>query len=545
MREKKPIILPEKYYLNYFNYLLNFVTEHYQHILEDEEYFFIQNFRGLTEDAQCLYLRFSNRKGNFFRLSKINYSEIKNLNAAKEELLIHEFIDINASKDPAQFSLFTKAELINHFSFLDRKERKANLLMELSEWDIQSIHENEEIAEVKKNQEVAFLKLLFFGNRYHEMTEFVIRDVGNVKLKSFDESKFQPWFQSRSEALGVMHISQLKKMIREVIVADLPLEEFLINIPWEEWRTYPRSKEAAEKLLLEIGTHFEKNGKLESALSCYQRTALPPSGERQIRILEKLDQSIKALDLAKKILEQPGNASELTFASDYLNRSGIRINRSMTRRLHLAKKLELPEKQARVEQEVLHYYKEKGWQGVHSENFIWRSMFGIVFWEELFNEDHGTFHHPLQREPSDLDEAAFFTTRKIVLEKRVEGFKTRKQLFNDLSSTYDENFGIANRFVTWHDQLLPILEIMIQRLPLKSIKLVLLEMAKQTKENSTGFPDLFIWKKDDYHFYEIKSPNDHLSAQQLFWLDFLTSARIKADVLRVSYSHEPNVGLHH
>ena len=55
------------------------------------------------------------------------------------------------------------------------------------------------------------------------------------------------------------------------------------------------------------------------------------------------------------------------------------------------------------------------------------------------------------------------------------------------------------------------------------------------KENSAGFPDLFIWNEADYQFYEVKSSNDQLSAQQLFWLDFMASAKIKVDVLRVNY----------
>ncbi len=535
MQQKQPIILPEKYYLDYFNYLVDFVTRHYEHVLESPEYFFVQQFRDLSEDAQCLYLRLSNRRGDFFRLTKINYAEIINLDSAKEELLLNEFIDINESNDPSQFRLFTKAELLHFFNFLDKKDRKADLLLSLTSEDILTLHDEEEILEVKKNQEVEFLKLLFFGNRYEQMTEFVIRDVGNIHLKPLDENKFKPWFQKREEALGVMHISQLKGMIREIIQADLPLEEFIKEMPWNEWLKHPRSKEAAEKLLIFIGNHFEKQEKFSLALTYYNLTIKPPSRERQIRILEKLRESEEAVHIAKEILEQPSNASELTFASDYLNRSGIRIDRSMTKKLQSAKILELAVGQNRVEHQVLEHYIENGWLGIHAENFIWRSLFGMVFWDELFNEDYGTFHHPLQRQPSDLQGPEFFNARQPELENRLRTIKTRKQLFKYIFRIYEENKGIANRFVYWNDQLLSILEKMINRLPLKGLKQVLLEIAKQTKENSTGFPDLFIWKDDDYQFIEVKSPKDHLSAQQLFWLEYLTSVKIKAEVVRVKY----------
>lgn len=537
MSSKEPIILPEKYYLDYFNYLLGFVEKHYEHVLDVPEYLFMQNFNQLSEDAKCLYLRFSNRRGDFFRINKINYQEIGNMHAAKEELLLQEFIDINESLDPIQFNLFTKAELTERFNFLDKKERKAQLLLELTEEDVPVIFEQEEIAEVKKNQEVEFLKLLFFGNRYNQMTEFVIRDVGNIKLRQLDESKFKPWFNSREEALGVMHISQLIRMVKEAIQAELPIEDFLDEMPWREWLKHPKSKDSAEKLLLKIGEHFERIGVTEEALKYYALTELPPSNERQIRIMEKLGMTDEAIQLAQDLVENPTNATELTFATDYLNRSGVRINRSMTKRLQTAPMIEIPKRDERVENEVLAYFEDQGWQGIHSENFLWRSLFGLIFWEELFNEEYGTFHHPLQRQPSDLRKSTFFESRKEILEERINSIKSKKGLLKYISAIHEENHGIANRFVYWHDQLPELAETAIKHLPLKGLKKVMLEIAKQTKENSTGFPDLFIWNESDYHFYEVKSPNDHLSAQQLFWLDFLSSVGIKAEIMRVSYSN--------
>ena len=63
-------------------------------------------------------------------------------------------------------------------------------------------------------------------------------------------------------------------------------------------------------------------------------------------------------------------------------------------------------------------------------------------------------------------------------------------------------------------------------------------MSKNLKDNSTGFPDLFVWKENAYYLYEIKSPNDHLSSQQLFWLNFMQSLGIRAKIIRVRYKTE-------
>ena len=77
MANQERIILPQKYYRDYFHYLLDFVERHNTHILDEGEYTFYQEFRQLTEDAQCLYIRCLNRKGDFFRYSKIAYEEIE------------------------------------------------------------------------------------------------------------------------------------------------------------------------------------------------------------------------------------------------------------------------------------------------------------------------------------------------------------------------------------------------------------------------------------------------------------------------------------
>ena len=207
----------------------------------------------------------------------------------------------------------------------------------------------------------------------------------------------------------------------------------------------------------------------------------------------------------------------------------------MTKRLKDAPSIEIPRPESTVERAVLTFFEEKGWDGLHAENFLWRGLFGLTFWNLIFDESHGSFHHPLQRQPSDLNDSIFFESREPLLTNQLNRFRTRKQLIQHITALHEEKNGIANRFVTWHESLLPSLEVMIQKLPLKSLKKVLLEMSKNMKENSAGFPDLFLWNEDSYQFYEVKSPNDQLSAQQLFWLDFMASEKINVDVLRVNY----------
>ena len=91
--------LPPKYYLEYFNFVLDFVQEKYRHILKEDEWRFLRKYYCLSEDAQCLFIRFSNRRGLFFRVNKLSYSELNDIPALLNELLEREFIEsLNSEK---------------------------------------------------------------------------------------------------------------------------------------------------------------------------------------------------------------------------------------------------------------------------------------------------------------------------------------------------------------------------------------------------------------------------------------------------------------
>lgn len=533
MEKKTPIILPEKYYLDYFHYLLDFVEKHNQHILDQTEYEFYQEFRQLSEEARCLYIRFLNRKGDFFRFSRIAYQEIKDKHAAKEELYQQGFITINESKDVIQHRLFTKKELSAIFPFLDTSAHKESMLLELDEVDVESLHKAEEIVQTLRNDEVDFIKLLFFGHYDGMMTDFVVRDVGNVKIQPLKESQFKPWYGSRDEALSVFHIYKVKKLIRLALVEEMDVKEMVTVLPWEHWLSFPKSKKVGEKLLLEIAYHFERLKDHKTALMLYDYITAHPARERKVRLLTSIGKVEEADSIAREILTSSLNATEYVFAKDYLEKTGIRINRSMTKKLKEAEEITIPKPEIGVEQAVLNHLTE--WEGMHAENHIWRALFGLTFWDVIFNEAHGSFHQPLQRQPSDLEDAAFFEKREGLLKARLLDIKSRKVWIASLAETIEAKYGVANRYVSWHEELLELMELVMHYLPLKGLKETLLQIARNPKENSRGFPDLFLWKEDEYQFYEVKSPNDHLSAQQLFWIDFLNQQKINVKILRVNY----------
>ena len=68
--------LPPKYYHTNFEYLLSFVKDKYKNLLIEQEWKFLRKYYSLTEDAQCLFIRFTNRKGLFFKTEGLKYDEL-------------------------------------------------------------------------------------------------------------------------------------------------------------------------------------------------------------------------------------------------------------------------------------------------------------------------------------------------------------------------------------------------------------------------------------------------------------------------------------
>ena len=71
--------LPTFYYHEHFVEMLDFVAEHYAHVLLEAHAKFISDFRSLSREAQCLYVRLANRKGRLFARNKLQYPELGRL----------------------------------------------------------------------------------------------------------------------------------------------------------------------------------------------------------------------------------------------------------------------------------------------------------------------------------------------------------------------------------------------------------------------------------------------------------------------------------
>lgn len=555
---QQKLILTPRYYLDNFRYVLDFVKRLYGNLLTDVEWDFINRFEELSLDAQCLYVRFSNRKGLFFRTNKLQYTEITDLPAAMAELLrtgfIHSLSAHQASQGAEALSVFTKPELLNLLPLepeetkaLGKEKKESVVRYALNELDfgeiVTSLTTHEAVVKMNFEAEGMIVKYLFFGHRGGSMTEFVVRDLGMVNFERYDESKLTARFRTRKEVEDKLLISLTNEEFFGLKEYESPADDiynWFLN--WNETR--PELTEIAipgyQKLVCRVGAYLERQKLPEQALSVYELSDRVPARERRVRLLFKNGAVEEALALCDEIAVSPLNAEERYFANDFREKimsagEKKRTRKATTRFLLDADSVNIPAAyRHHVEAGVMNYYLEQEYDAAFTENYPWRGLFGLVFWDIIYDANVSAIHHPLQRAPSDFYLPDFYLKRETLLKNRLTELATKEDWRRHTGRMFNAKYGITNVLVDWSDELLTLVQRMIELLDTEQLRLILLEMARNVREHTRGFPDLLIWNEQgEYEFVEVKSPTDHLGPQQLHWLEFFQTIGVHGKVIRV------------
>ena len=553
MAKPPPKELPPRYYLEYFEYLLSFMEEHYGDLLSSAERNFIDRYRQLPVDAQCLTVRLANRRGEFFLLDTFRYEEITDMILARQSVAEAGFILSPDAEHEAFFpqllEVFNKAFLVRMARDLEvkvkaswRKPQIVEALLEQADFAdaVAYMHTFHDLVMCTFGPVVHMFKFLFFGNTYEDLTQFVVRDIGYVKYENTGQD-FTPLFRTRKEAEDKLHVLDAYEYYKVLIQTEDPDTVLEWYEGWTRENLGTLSEVALpafDKLTLRLGQWLERAEYLTEALSVYERTQASPAPERRIRLLHKLGDTEQAVVLAEHLVVYGISAEERLFAGDFIRKqqNPKQRRRRTTEKLKAAEEISISASFTNmVELGVAQYFAEQGFAAVITENSLWRSLFGLLFWEEIFAGEEGVFHHPLQRMPSDLFGADFLPTRREAMAKKMTLLYDFEAFEAHVMSTFEAKKGIANPFTGWHPQT-PELVLQARRvMTAEQLEPVLWEIARDPKENGRGFPDLFLWKELDYAFVEVKSPNDHLGPQQWYWLEFFEQHGIQARIIRVRW----------
>lgn len=194
----------------------------------------------------------------------------------------------------------------------------------------------------------------------------------------------------------------------------------------------PGLRRMRDNLLNSAARQLERAGDDEAALTLYRQAVLPPSRERQVRILERRRETEEAHRLCRGMLEDPWDEAESEFAERYSRR----LARALGQQTAAAIEPTLPTEtvvlaragEMSVEEAALRYFQSSGWTGYHTGNILWTGLFGLAFWDIVFLSLPGAFFNRYQRGPRDLFSPEFRRRRDAPIRERLQ--KNQKRLMS-------------------------------------------------------------------------------------------------------------------
>ncbi|MAG13649.1 MAG: hypothetical protein CMN78_03530 [Spirochaetales bacterium] len=566
---KTKVELAPDYYRENFITLLTEVISLYEDLLHDPEIQFAKNFQALSLPPQCLFVRLISRKGPLFRSDKLEYQEIPSIGDAANELYSAGFISRDGDF-PLQdlLALLRKPELISLTEELElliqRNEKKAALIDQIGE-----LGEESEIADFIKTkfhvyaplrlEALSLYMLLFFGNFYQDLSEFVIADLGIVNYEQYPLDRSIRPFSRRELIDTVIELHSVSEELSEGL-SELSADQLMTLIATvPDPIDHPVILRRHGRLCTTVARQLERLNDPESAIRVYEMTDFQPSRERQARIHYKIGNAKKATEIVETINRMSGNEEELDFASAFADKiegkrrpSADKTDVSDTQVICIAEPIG-----PSVEEFVLNMYAQAGVAGFYTENTLWCGLFGIAFWDIIFSPIVGAFFNPYQRGPADLYEPDFRSRREQLIQAKlchildVSEIRWRREL----RRTYREKCGTANAFVNWKYFTEELFSVAIKSIPPAHFVAVFDRICSNIRTNTAGFPDLVLFPRikakrisggaqrydviteEDRHLpyllVEVKGPGDQLQKNQKRWMRHFRGVGVPHRVVRL------------
>jgi VRR-NUC domain len=548
--------LPIGYYRDNFLLLLDHGDSLYGDLLGDEEKAFSAAFRGSSLAAQRLYVRLISRKGPVFRSDRVRYKEIGSVADAAAELEAAGLLGIDHPGDlRAAVTLLRRDELLEALASEGGGRAAQSLLLpELIESFLSSLPPERALMRLQRRfrvfeplglHAVSTYRLLFFGNLWQDLTEFVLSDLGLVRYEAYRIAPEDRLFSSAVSLQNALLLHELASRCREAAEAGdtVVLRAIVDRLPAEDAEDTAGGLRG--DILATVARHLERAGDAAGALAIYRQTEAPPARERQARIMARLGKPEDALAICRRILGGPTDEEELQFAARFAPRLERRLYGRAAHPQPPARpradvlRLSWSEGTA-VEEAVREHYRELRWEGYHTENALWNGLFGLAFWDIIFMPVRGAFHNRFQRGPRDLFTPRFRSLRSEAIERRLAEIRDSDHRIQELRATYDRCLGTANALVAWDRVPLAALQTALARIPREHLALVFDLMAENLGVHRAGFPDLILFPPAEtadvgagYELVEVKGPGDQLRPNQERWLRFFGEHGIPARVVRV------------
>lgn len=541
--------LPSLYYKDNFEALCQSVWSQYEDLLSQSERHFYALYEGLGAEARCLYIRLVSRRGVCFRSEQLNYAELGDLSQPMAELTQAGLLAIDDNPEPQElFRLLRKPELLEIFAEElegKRSYRKQQLQDYLSaELTSEAIVArwlgwrpvNSTLVEVCYQDCIELLQLLFFGNRHQGLTDFVLSDLGVVRHHPYRLDRAHRLFGRREEIDDYLYLGVLREQFDQALEEGDKESMLELVAPLLESGPSVLLEQRRDKLRNRLARQLEREECLLEALGVYEVCMAHPARERRVRIFNKQQRYQAARDLCIAMDSNPWCEEEI----DFLQRQMPQLDKKLGLPGRVRKKDSFLEehlclqRKASVEQASAAHYGRNWQRSEYVENSLMNSVFGLAFWDQIFQSVPGAFVNPYQAAPLDMYSREFYARRSDSIEAKLE--ELEEGFAEYILALYDENFGISNRWINWRYLEREMLAAALRTIPLNHWRAIWRRILFDPGANRSGFPDLICLNAgQDYCLIEVKGPGDQLQLNQRRWLRFFAQQGIPARVAWVEW----------
>ena len=538
--------LPQFYYHSNFCEMLTFVQTRYDAVLQDIHHHFINDFFALPVPAQCLYARLAGRKGSVFSLSKLRYDEISNVQCQAVTLRESDFISpVQNTNYPEYLNTLSKPELTafmsrhisaGAFRVSWKKARLVDIAQALISFSPDIIRP--EFIVQSRQEALQFCLFLYFGKIQTNLQNFTLRDLGLVKTPDF-KADYGARFESSAEAQSAYFYA--KSLHRFKHGNDDEIAGLIDSI--ETWpdAICPVSTNSRDKLLQKLGGLSERLEDVDTALSIYERSDTPLCNERVIRLRYARGEKDWVEKRLLELIENPASDEEHNFTVDFYARKYKKKRTSLvTDLLRDSQTLKLDEAfRHQPEAAAKRYFESQGQTVYRSENAVWRMLFGLLFWNELYGQDANSLYNSFERLPASLSDATFYASFQERVEARLLQLETPQEVFIAVLKVISRHHGTPNGVFRWNGRTVDKVKALLMHAPPRALSQILRAMAQNYKQMKDGFPDLMCLKDGELSFVEIKAEGDVIRRNQLSRIQQLRKAGFKTDIARIEWIIDP------
>ncbi|MFT2090965.1 exonuclease domain-containing protein [Paraglaciecola sp. 2405UD69-4] len=544
--------LPEKYYLDHFNEIIHFLTQECADLLDEASQKFIRSYQELPHGAQCMFVRVVNRQSRFINIDKMIYKEIEECPLQLQTLADRGFLGKLSSKDiQGWLKELTKEQLIEllsrHHADAVKKSASKTTILEQAE-QVCSINQwlTSKLADkflVKKFEDyLAYLLFLFFGDINSGLNKFSMRDLGVLRTRTKD-TKSSARFNSIVQAKSVFYYrSKVEKVKRnELDFKDYARHSKGVSVyPAVEDDCLQSAKLRDEyfyllgKQLLSIDTPL--------AMEFLSASSYHKAQEKWLRELYKMGEKEKVKAELEQLIDNSLDDALLLFAEDFYQRKYHQSKLSKLTQTLREDSVELVIDELykdKVEMGVKQYYQRQGAIAFRTENRLFNALFGLTFWQELYNLQADSIATEFDRRPKMVKDNTIYQELGEAIEQRLLMFSTPQQAIFYLTKIATQYYGQPNGMFRWNAKIMEIISIFLHAAPLQVVVKHLRAMAKNYQGLKDGYPDLMIVEQGKVRFEEVKAPGDSIRPNQFVTMNALQGAGFDVRVCRVTWSVDP------